>query len=148
MPRILARAGILMALLAPVAASAAYNDVTLTTDTVLSVNGITLNVSGTSATIESITANATYFSVTLGSGSTFQVTAPGLERLSVSTLTGIASDICNANQSLLKYTPSAGVTVTITPASKLCSSATLGGSSPSSSVTSSSSSSSSSSSTA
>ena len=148
MPRILARAGILMALLAPVAASAAYNDVTLTTDTVLSVNGITLNVSGTSATIESITANATDFSVTLGSGSTFQVTAPGLERLSVSTLTGIASDICNANQSLLKYTPSAGVTVTITPSSTLCSSATTGGSSPSSSVTTSSSSSSSSSSTA
>lgn len=135
-------------LFAPVLALAAFDDVTLTTDTVLSVNGITLNVSGTSATIESITVNATDFSVTLGSGSTFQVTAPGLEQLSASTLTGIASDICNANQSLLRYTPSAGMTVTITPDSRLCSSATTGGSSPAPSVTTPSSSSSSSSSSA
>lgn len=150
MPRTLARAGILVALLAPSLAFAAYDDVTLTTDTVLSVNGITLNVSGTSATIESMTVNASDFSVTLQSGSTFQVTAPGLERLSANTLTGIASDICNANQSVLKYAPSTSVTVTITPSSTLCSAATTGGSSPSSAsvTTTSSSSSSSSSSTA
>lgn len=133
MPRILARAGILVALLAPTLALAAFDDVTLTTDTVLSVNGITLNVSGTSAIIDSITVNETDFSVTLQSGSTFQVTAPGLERLSASTLTGIASDICSASQSLLKYVPSTGVTVTITPSATLCSTATTGGSSPSSS---------------
>lgn len=135
MPRIFARTGILVALLAPSLVFAAYDDVTLTTDTVLSVNGITLNVSGTSATIESITVNASDFSVTLQSGSTFQVTAPGLERLSASTLTGIASDICSASQSLLRYTPNAGVTVTITPSATLCSAASLGGSSSSSSVT-------------
>ena len=64
----LARAGILVALLVPSLAFAAYNDVTLTTDTVLSVTGITLNVSGSSATIESITVNATDFSVSLPSG--------------------------------------------------------------------------------
>lgn len=135
MPRIFARTGILVALLAPSLVFAAFDDVTLTTDTVLSVNGITLNVSGTSATIESITVNEADFSVTLQSGSTFQVTAPGLERLSASTLTGIASDICSASQSLLRYTPNAGVTVTITPSATLCSAASLGGSSSSSSVT-------------
>lgn len=132
-----------VALLVPALALAAFDDVTLTTDTVLSVNGITLNVSGTSATIASITVNDTDFSVALQSGSTFQVTAPGLERLSASTLTGIASDICSASQSLLRYTPNAGVTVTITPSATLCSAASLGGSSSSSSVTTTSSSSSS-----
>ena len=126
----------IIALLVPVFALGAYNDVTLTTDTVLSVNGITLNVSGTSATIESITVNATDFSVTLQSGSTFQVTAPGLERFSASTPTGIASDICNNSQSLLKYTPGAAVTVTITPSSTLCSTNTsTGGSGGGSSAT-------------
>jgi hypothetical protein len=126
----------IIALLVPVFALGAYNDVTLTTDTVLSVNGITLNVSGTSATIESITVNTTDFSVVLASGSTFQVTTPGLERLSASTLTGIASDICNNSQSLLKYTPGSAVTVTITPSSTLCSTNTsTGGSGGGSSAT-------------
>jgi hypothetical protein len=40
--------------LAPIA-FAAYNDVTLTTSAGLSVNGITLNVSGSSSLIQSIT---------------------------------------------------------------------------------------------
>lgn len=116
-----------MALIAPALAFAAFDDVTLTTDTVLSVNGITLNVSGSSATIESITVNASDFSAVLQSGSTFQVTAPGLERITSDTLVGVSSDICNASQSLLKYTPSTSVTVTITPTSVLCSSTSGGG---------------------
>lgn len=131
MPRMLARAGILVALFAPVIAFAAYNDVTLATDTVLSVNGITLNVSGSSAVIESITVNATDFSVTLLSGSTFQVTAPGLERLSTDTNVGNTVYTCSSSQSLIKYEPTTTVTVTITPSSTLCStdtSSTSGGS--------------------
>ncbi|MBI4133593.1 peptidoglycan-binding protein [Candidatus Uhrbacteria bacterium] len=127
MPRMLARVGILVALSAPAFALAAFDDVTLTTDTVLSVGGITLNVSGSSATIESITVNASDFSVTLQSGSTFQVTAPNLNRFSASTLTGVVSDVCNATQSLVKYQPSTSVTVTITPSSILCSSTGGGG---------------------
>src|SRR3989344_5779474 len=127
MPRMLVSAGILVALLAPSLVFAAFDDVTLTTDTVLSVNGITLNVSGSSATIESITVNAGNFSVTLQSGSTFQVTTPGLERITADTLVGVSSDICNATQSLLKYAPSANVTVTITPSVVLCSSTSSGG---------------------
>ncbi|MBI4065701.1 peptidoglycan-binding protein [Candidatus Kaiserbacteria bacterium] len=128
MPRMLARAGILVALFAPSFAFAAFDDVTLTTDTVLSVGGITLNVSGSSATIESITVNAGDFSVVLSSGSVFQVTAPGLERITADTLTGVASDVCNSSQSLLKYQPSTSVTVTISPSSTLCSSTSSGGS--------------------
>ena len=126
MQRMLARAGMLVALLAPTAALAAFNDVTLTTDTVLSVNSITLNVSGTSATIESITVNATDFSVTMQSGSSFKVTAPNLNRFSASTLTGVSTDICNANQSVIGYSPNTNVTVTITPSTVLCSSTSSG----------------------
>lgn len=127
MPRILTGAGILVALLAPALAFAAYNDVTLTTSAVLSVNGIELDVSGTSAEIESITVNATNFSVTLLSGSSFQVTAPGLERLNADTATGQTTYTCSNSQSLMKYAPSATMTVTITPSATLCSSTSSGG---------------------
>src|SRR3989338_7041007 len=114
MPRMLKGAGILVALLAPALAFAAYDDVSLTTDTVLSVNGITLNVSGSSATVESITVNATNFSATLQSGSTLQVTAPGLEQINADTATGQTAFACNNSQSLIKYAPNASLTVTIT----------------------------------
>lgn len=104
-------------------ALAAYNDVSLTTDAVLSVNGVTLNVSGSTAAIESITINATNFSVTLPSGSNFQVTAPNLNRLSADTLSGVSRDVCNSSQSVLGYAPSgATVTVTVAPSTVLCNS--------------------------
>src|SRR3989344_4466084 len=122
MPRMLARAGIAVALLAPALALAAFDDVSLTTDTVLSVNGVTLNVSGSTASIESITVNATDFSVTLPVSSTFEVTAPGLEQLAADTASGRTKDVCNTSQSVLGYAPTAStVTVTITPsATVLC----------------------------
>src|SRR3989344_4099120 len=75
MPRILARAGIAVALLlAPTLALATADDVTLTTDAVISVNGVTLNVSGSGGSVESIIVNSTNFSVALRSGSTFEAT--------------------------------------------------------------------------
>src|SRR3989344_8750046 len=148
MPRILTGAGILVALLAPAMAFAAATDVTLTTDTVLSVAGITLNVSGSSAAVESITVNAGNFSVTLPTGSNFQVTAPGLEQLKADTSSGLSTDVCNSSQSVLGYAPTGtAVTVTITPSSTLCSAGGSGGSAPSGSSSPSSSSPSSSSST-
>ena len=124
----LARAGILAALfIAPSLTFAAFDDVSLTTDVVLSVNGITLNVSGSNASIASITVNDTNFSVSLASGSNFQVTAPGLEQINADTSTGQTNFICNNSQSLIKYAPSASVTVTITPSATLCSSTSSGG---------------------
>lgn len=127
MPRILTGAGIVVTLLAPAFALAAFDDVTLTSDTVLSVNGITLSVSGSSSVIESITVNATNFSVTLLSGSFFQVAAPGLGQLSTDSLTGISSNLCTTSQSLLAYQPSTDVTITITPTTTSCASASAGG---------------------
>ena len=135
MPRILSRAGILVALFAPALALAAYNDVTLTTDTVISVNGITVNVHASSSVIESMTVDTADFSVTLASGSTFEVNAPNFNRLAYSTNTGLTSDICNSGLSLLRYAPTSSVTVTITPSTTLC--AASGGSSSSSSSSSS-----------
>jgi len=126
MKRFLTGTTIAAALLLPVFALAAHDDATLTTDTVLSVNGITLNVSGSTAEVESMTVNATNFSVTLSSGSTFQVTAPGLEQINANTTTGQASFICNNSQSLIKYAPDTSVTVTITPIAALCSSTSSG----------------------
>ena len=131
----LARAGILVALLAaPSLAFAAYNDVSLTTDTVLSVNGITLNISGSTATIESLTADTASFSMTLQPGSSFEVTAPSLNQLGANTAQNMSSFTCNASASKLGYSlPSsatASATVTITPSTTLCSSTGSGGSAP------------------
>lgn len=124
--------GLILALLAPVSALAANTDVTLDTTVVLSVNGITLDVSGSTASLDSITVNATDFSATLSPGSTFQVSAPNLNQFSASTRSGISKEICNASQSLLGYAPlSDTVTVTITPSTALCSDSGSGGSAPS-----------------
>lgn len=130
-------------LLVPAFAFAASDSVTLTTDTVLSVGGVTLNISGSSATVESITVNASDFSFTLQSGSSIQVTAPNLNQLAASTAIDKSTDTCNTTDSILKYVGTAERTITITPLGALCS-ATIGGgtidSSPSSSSSSSSSS--------
>jgi len=124
----LTRAGIMVALLvAPSLAFAAFDTVQLTTAAVLSVNGITLNVSGSTANISSITVNPTNFVVSLDAGSNFQVTAPGLNQLSVDTSSGMIGNTCNGSSSLVSYAPSQGVTVTITPSATLCTTSTSGG---------------------
>ena len=56
-------------LLSPLLAFAAYNNVSLTTAAVVSVGGYTLDVSGSTAALQSITVNGSSFSVTLASGS-------------------------------------------------------------------------------
>jgi|SRR3989344_11524 len=107
-------------------AFAAYDDVSLTTDTVLSVNGITLNVSGSSAVIESIAVGGTTFTVTLqaNANSTFQVTAPSFNVLATNQPLGISTHVCNATQSKLGYTASSSeVIAIITPSATLCTNA-------------------------
>lgn len=119
----LVRAGILVALCAPTLALAASDDVTLTTDTVLSVNGITINVSGSSAAIESIIVNSTNFSVTLLSGSSFQATAPGREQLVVDNTDDATGSVCNDSQSVIGYVATKTMTVVVTPSTTLCATA-------------------------
>jgi hypothetical protein len=77
MKRILALAAITACAL-PALAFAAYNDVTLTTSTLISVGGYTLNVTGPSAVLHSIDVNASNFTVTLASGSSLTITSPTL----------------------------------------------------------------------
>lgn len=119
----LSRVGIAVALiLAPSLALAAANDVTLTTDTVLSVAGITLNVTGTSATVESITVDTGSFNFTLQSGSTIEITAPGNNRLTADSSTDVVTSTCTASASVLKFNGATARTVTVTPSGTLCSS--------------------------
>ncbi|MFZ2763458.1 MAG: hypothetical protein WAX80_00235 [Minisyncoccia bacterium] len=118
--------GTIASLLLPSLAFAAYNDVTLGNTTVdLSVNSITLNVSGSTATIESIEVGATTFTVTLQSGSSFEVTAPGLESLTTNQNLGLNTDLCTGSISKMGYVASSTqIIATITPSATLCASAT------------------------
>src|SRR3989344_6056691 len=92
--------GAIASLLLPALAFAAYNDVSLDNTVVLTVNSITLNVSGSAAAIESIVVNPTNFVVTIKNGSSFQVTAPGRESLSASTGYGQSVSTCNGTYTL------------------------------------------------
>lgn len=117
--------GSIASLLLPGLAFAAFNDVSLTTDAVLSVNGITLNVSGSSAVIESLVVGSTDLTVTLqgNAASTFQVTAPNLNEFATNQQNGLSTHICNASQSKLGYTASSSeVIAIITPSATLCTS--------------------------
>lgn len=69
------RAAISVLLLAPTLAFAAYNDVSLTTDTVITVGSYSLNVSGSTAVIQSIVVNGSTFAVTMLPNSSFAVTS-------------------------------------------------------------------------
>lgn len=103
---------------------AAYNDVSLSTETALNVNSITVNLSGSSATIESLAVGASTFSVTIEQGSFFEVTAPNLNQLSANTTVGQIENTCNGTESVMSYNLTNSndeVTVTITPSSTLCS---------------------------
>ncbi len=116
------------ALLLPGLAFAAYNDASLDTTVVLTVNSITLNVSGSDATIESLVINPTDFVVTIKSGSSFQVTAPNLNSLGASTGQGQSVNTCTGSASVLGYNLSGTsdtVAVTVTPSTTLCADATV-----------------------
>src|SRR3989338_3162349 len=115
-------------LLLPGLAFAAADDVSLAVDTVISVNSITVNVSGATSTIESIEVGSTSFSVTLPAGSSFEATAPSLNVLSTdNTLWQTAATTCTGSASVLGYNNPTGdeITVTITPSATLCANATV-----------------------
>ncbi len=132
----LARIGIVVALsIVPSLAFAAASDVSMDTTVVLNIGDITVDVSGATAVVESITVDASTFSFNLQSGSSIEVTAPGRNVLNVDTTTDRTTNICSGAQSVLKYTGTAARTVTVTPSTTLCSSFGSGHSSSSSSAT-------------
>jgi len=121
MKKLLTRTGILIALLLPSVAFGAYNDVTLTTDTVISVNGVTMNVSGSSATMETLTVGSTNFSVNVLSGSTLTVTAASQKVMSISTEPVVTvTTTCDSSTSSFTFTASVTATITVTPSSSTC----------------------------
>src|SRR3989344_5655606 len=104
MKKLLTRTGILIALLLPSVAFGAYNDVTLTT-----------------ATMETLTVNATNFSVNVLSGSTLTVTAASQKVMSVSTEPVVTvTTTCNSSTSSFTFTASVTATITVTPSSSTC----------------------------
>ena len=113
---------IIGAIFAPAFVLAAANDVTLTTDAVISVGGYTINVSGSSATIQSITVNDSNFTVTLAAGSSITVSSPTLNQLSTDVTSDVTSSVCNdsASSLTLSYTGGGTVTNTITPSASIC----------------------------
>lgn len=128
--------GSALALLAsvPLVGYAAYNDVTLSTATVFSINGVTLNVYNASAVVQSVTASSTTLNLTLLPGSAATVLAPGRNVL---TQTGGTSYLtlseCDSLASQLQFTYPAGsgsaAVVIITPSTTTtCSGGGNGGS--------------------
>jgi peptidoglycan hydrolase-like protein with peptidoglycan-binding domain len=117
----------------PGLALAAYNDVTFTTSAIIQVGSYTLNVSGSSAVIQSIVVNPASFAVTLASGSSITISSLTLNQLSSDITSDVTSNICTGSASSLALSYSGGGTVTntITPGATICSGS---GSSPSAPV--------------
>src|SRR3989344_4614447 len=123
MKRIFFLAGLLT--FAPVLAFAAFNDVSLTTDAVISVGGISLTVSGTSDVVESITVDTNSFSFILSPGGDYSLKVASADRRVLSTNAGtqyITTNECGGSASTLGHTFSGliPVTVSITPQTSTC----------------------------
>lgn len=105
----------------PVTAYAA-NDVTLTTDTIISVGGYTLNVSGSSAVIDSIVVDESNLSVTLSSGSSITISSPTRNQLSSDVTSDVSASTCDnsASSITLSYSGAGTVTNVITPSATIC----------------------------
>ena len=118
-------------------AFAAFDDVTLTTDVVITIDGINLDISGSSAEVESITVNAANFTFVLLNGGSLQVTSSDRRRLITDADSGKYVELitCDSSDSILKHSStlvrsgSASVTITITVASDTCSSSSSSSSS-------------------
>ena len=120
MKKLLTRTGIVIALFLPTLAFAAYNDVTLTTDVVLSVNSVSINVSGSSATMETIEVGATSFTATLQAASAMTISAPNLSVTTEPAIGGITA-VCSSGVKTITIPAVSGAnTVTVTPSSTAC----------------------------
>lgn len=118
---------VVCALMIPSSAFAA-GDVTLTTDTIIQVGSYTFNISGSSATIDSIVVGASNFQVTLVSGSSITISEPGLYLITNDVTSDVVDSMCStATSSLsLSYTGAGSVTNTIGASATSCSTATPG----------------------
>ncbi|MEK7155366.1 MAG: peptidoglycan-binding domain-containing protein [Patescibacteria group bacterium] len=121
----------LIGLMLPSIALAAFNDVTLTTDTVFTVDGMTLNVTGSSATIESIVVDGSRLTVTIAAGSSITVDAANHNILSDALESGVTytkTSTCTNSDSNITLTGGSGTSVvSITPSVTSCGGGGSGG---------------------
>lgn len=100
---------------------AAFNDATFTTDTVIQLGSTNLNVSGSSAVLESLTVNDSDFTATFSPGSSLAITSADKKTFTTSaSATGVnVNGICESGSSSLTmvYPTGSGsaITVTVTP---------------------------------
>lgn len=117
-------AGLLLAVALPVVSYAEYNDVHLTTDTVITVGGINLSVSGNGADFDSITVNGSNFSLTMSGGSFLRVVSTDRRVLTVGNQGPlVVSYTCSATQSEYTFqvpSSSFAASPTITVESSTC----------------------------
>ncbi len=118
-----------MILLSPLAF--AVNDVTLTSDAIISVSGYNLNIAGGQYTVDSIvvSSSSSSFDVTLSTGATFKISSADRRKLTVSPTTNVTvTSVCNSTLSSVDIKATAATTVTVTPSTTdLCVSSDGGG---------------------
>jgi peptidoglycan hydrolase-like protein with peptidoglycan-binding domain len=86
---------------------AAFDNVTLTTDTVITVNSLNLNVSGSSAELDTIVVDSTTFTVTLQPGSSITVTSSDKADFTANVGSVIGTETCGSSESTLTLTSTA-----------------------------------------
>lgn len=122
------RIGIGLLLLLPMVMHAAYNDVSLNSSTVISAGGVSLNVTGTAAELESIVVNADNFVVTLAGTSSISIKSTSRYKINHNAAGRYALTDCTGDHYILTLTVPKGESgqqsVTITPTTTLCSSST------------------------
>ncbi len=126
---------IILSLLVPLAIThAAYTDVVLTTDTILTVGGYTLTVSGSSASLESIAVGTSDFSVVVPAGSTVTIASASRQSFTVDGVpsTYVTKTCSDTASTLVVAAPSGGgdgsPTALIIPSATTCTTATASGS--------------------
>lgn len=113
-------------LIFPMFVFAAYTDVSLdSSDTIINTAGINITVSGTTASIDSITVGADSFEVIMSGSAYIQVASSDRRTLTVTGATGSATQSfsCTSAESTLTLSnPASGaqVTLTVTPSSSAC----------------------------
>src|SRR3989338_6024808 len=121
----------IVALLLPGLALAAYNDANLSTGVVLSVGGVTVTVSGSTAALESIAVGASSFTVSLLPNSFIEVQSTDRKVIATNAPANyIVIDTCTDTASTLKlYSAISTGSMTVTPSSSTCSGNASGNSS-------------------
>lgn len=118
----------------PVVAMAAYNDVSLGTSAIISINdslgnAVSLTVAGSADTVESISVSSTDFSVTLQSGSTLTIASAGRNLITTGAPSSNYSTTCETSQSTMTLTATAALSTTVSVSPNACGAASSSSSS-------------------